>query len=102
MNGHFDFGAENVFITTSHMALLAFAAFVCLRFMRLLETMQSGHEDQMARLDEEREKINDFLTNVSHEIRTPVNAVVGLSRLLERRDLADDLRRDFEVKASAI
>ena len=101
VNGHFDFGAENVFITTSHMALLAFAAFVCLRFMRLLETMQSGHEDQMARLDEEREKINDFLTNVSHEIRTPVNAVVGLSRLLERRDLADDLRRDVVSVQSA-
>ena len=99
--GHFDFGAENVFITTSHMALLAFASFVCLCFMRLWETMQSGHSDQMARLDEEREKINDFLTNVSHEIRTPVNAVVGLSRLLERRDLAEDLRRDVLSVQSA-
>ncbi len=95
LGGQFDFGAENVFITIAHLALLAFAGFVCLRFMGLWESLQSGHGQQMARLEAEREKINDFLTNVSHEIRTPVNAVIGLSGLLERRSDAADLKRDL-------
>lgn len=95
LGGQFDPGAENVFITVAHLALLAFAGFVCLRFVGLWESLQSGHGQQMARLEAEREQINDFLTNVSHEIRTPVNAVIGLSKLLERRAEAAELKRDL-------
>ena len=95
LGGQFDFGAENVFITVAHLALLAFAGFVCLRFVGLWESLQSGHGQQMAQLEAERAQINDFLTNVSHEIRTPVNAVIGLSKLLERRAEAAELKRDL-------
>ncbi|MFJ4603954.1 sensor histidine kinase [Streptomyces griseoluteus] len=56
---------------------------------RELETTNSGvlalHselEDKRRQLQEASEAKTRFWTNISHELRTPVNAVVGLSRLL--------------------
>ena len=42
----------------------------------------------------ERSK-NDFLVNVSHEIRTPINAVCGMSEAILQEDLPMDVRRDI-------
>lgn len=41
----------------------------------------------------ERSK-DDFLVNVSHEIRTPINAVCGMSEAILQEDLPLDVRRD--------
>lgn len=41
----------------------------------------------------ERSK-NDFLVNVSHEIRTPINAVCGMSEAILQEDLPLNVRRD--------
>lgn len=41
----------------------------------------------------ERSK-NDFLVNISHEIRTPINAVCGMSEAILQEDLPLDVRRD--------
>ena len=92
--GTSDLSPENIFITIAHFSLLTFAGFVCLRFIRLWETLGGSFQEQMKLLSEEREKINDFLINVSHEIRTPVNAVIGLAKILEKRELPKELRSD--------
>lgn len=40
---------------------------------------------------------NEFLSNMSHEVRTPLNAIDGLSSsLLENEDISDDIRSDIE------
>ncbi|MDE7199564.1 MAG: hypothetical protein K2O15_11880, partial [Lachnospiraceae bacterium] len=41
----------------------------------------------------ERSK-SDFLVNISHEIRTPINAVCGMSEAILQEDLPIDVRRD--------
>ena len=41
----------------------------------------------------ERSK-DDFLANISHEIRTPVNTICGMSEIVLREDITDKVRED--------
>ncbi|MDE5416623.1 response regulator [Labilibaculum sp. DW002] len=45
---------------------------------------------------EESEKLKSaFLSNISHEIRTPINAIVGFSNLLSDKDIDAELHKGF-------
>ncbi len=48
----------------------------------------------------ERSK-SDFLANISHEIRTPVNTVCGMSEMILREDISDAIRENaFSIQAA--
>ena len=38
---------------------------------------------------------NDFLANVSHEIRTPINSICGMSEIILREELPDKIRESI-------
>lgn len=39
---------------------------------------------------------DDFLANISHEIRTPINTIAGMSEILANEDLKDDVREKVQ------
>lgn len=39
---------------------------------------------------------DDFLANISHEIRTPINTIAGMSEILANEDLRDDVREKVQ------
>ena len=70
----------------------------------LNKARMDGIEKQMQIIDSlkeaERSK-NDFMANVSHEIRTPINTVCGMSEIILREDLAEQVRADvFSIQAA--
>ncbi len=44
---------------------------------------------------------SEFLTNMSHDIRTPMNAILGITRLMESEPSMSDKMRDYIRKAHA-
>lgn len=85
---------------------LALAAWLLLRHRRLLELEIAGHLRTARRLEQatraaesaSRAK-SDFLASMSHEIRSPMNAVLGLTQLALEQE-TDPRQRNLLAKAS--
>lgn len=82
--------------TALHLILMlvasALAKLVIDRWQQVLEHSQEDLED----LTEATDRLNDFLASVSHEIRTPINAVMGLSGICLERTGDEEQRRNLE------
>ncbi len=68
--------------------------------------LKNGMEKTIKEAREEAQKAiqskDTFLANVSHETRTPMNAIIGLSHILLQSDLNDEQKTNlFKIKRSA-
>ncbi|MBE5924129.1 MAG: response regulator [Lachnospiraceae bacterium] len=58
-------------------------------------------DDQISELGDATTRLSDFLANVSHEIRTPINAVIGLSKVCIKREKDEAIKRDLGAISAA-
>ncbi len=82
-----NFSVSSVVRTAMVFVIVPLSAIVIERIVRAWETTEKKYQDRIEVLTEENERANNFLANVSHEIRTPISAVLGLSYVLENEDL---------------
>ena len=68
-----------------HIAIVVLVYCICVRVIneRLEEEEENRIKDE--RIESNDESMEDFLSNISHELRTPVNVVNGMSDLLIKR-----------------
>ncbi len=92
----FVFTPLDVTRTLLHAALVIMVGWIARiiidRWGRVLR--RAGQE--IAAEKESTEHLNDFLANVSHEIRTPVNAVLGFTAVCLEKEVDSDVRRSME------
>lgn len=65
---------------------------------RLTLTQAASNEqmlESLASIREAQRSKDDFMANVSHEIRTPIHTVCGLSEAVLREDLSDEVREEI-------
>ena len=58
-------------------------------------TERENYADVIAQLRQTTHRAEDFLTNVSHEFRTPINAVTGMSDVMLRNEDNPQKRKDL-------
>ncbi|MBR4514992.1 MAG: response regulator [Lachnospiraceae bacterium] len=78
-------------------ALAIFGRYIISRWKQVIH----ASEDEIEELTEATERLNDFLANVSHEIRTPVNAVIGLSGICIDKERDPEVKKDMESVRNA-
>ena len=96
-----DFTASNVIRGLWHLLLVAITAIIATRLVAAVGRLSEGYESKIKRLGEENKSAGDFLANVSHEIRTPINAVIGLTGVVMEQEQNPDLRRSLQSVADA-
>ena len=79
-------------VLVTRCLLHAFAILIVGYFIRVIlhewEAATEVADEKIEELKQATHRMDDFLVNVSHEIRTPVNAVIGLtSVMLEKKDM---------------
>ena len=82
-------------LTVSRIALhciTEICAYLVLReIIRNNRTDAEELERMNARRQSDRDDMEDFLVNISHELRTPVNVINGLSSIMMKKDAGDDV-----------
>lgn len=98
------------------MVVLVVCRFIALQSIRLLQKQSSELEDMTRQAvearklaDESNQSKSRFLSNLSHEIRTPINAVLGLDEMIIResneeaiKDYAKDIQSSGKTLLSLV
>ena len=84
-----DLSVEGVIRTAMVFMMIPLSAILINRIIRAWYDAENKYIEQIDTLSKENERVNNFLANVSHEIRTPISAVIGLSYVLQKENLSD-------------
>ncbi|MBR6257363.1 MAG: response regulator [Lachnospiraceae bacterium] len=82
-------GFDEVVRTAMLFLIIPFSAIVVERIVSAWDITEQDYNERIRILSEENERANNFLANVSHEIRTPISAVLGLSYVLQDEELPE-------------
>lgn len=92
----FDMGTQNMIrlglgltIVTGSMTIARY------RIKRRLEA-RKVYDSTLAQLEKSGRQNSEFLSNVSHEIRTPINMVLGISEVILEKDISPEIRADMQ------
>lgn len=78
-----------------HVALIITAGIVARTIIDKWDEDILNSLDEIIFLKDATNRLNDFLANVSHEIRTPINAVVGLAGVCQDKVENEDVKSDL-------
>ena len=94
--GDLNMGISAIARTVLCFLIVMFAGIVVIRFIKAQKKQIEQIEEQLDIVLEENRRANNFLANVSHEIRTPINAVIGLSAVSLKKNLEGEIRDNME------
>lgn len=86
---------SNIIRAIWHLLLVAIVAIIATQLVAAIDRLSEGYESKIKKLGEENKSAGDFLANVSHEIRTPINAVIGLTGVVMEQEKDPQLRRSL-------
>ncbi|MCR5654681.1 MAG: response regulator [Lachnospiraceae bacterium] len=81
--------------------IIGLTAFIAKQIVTAWHTAENGYQQELTEVRAENGRVNNFLANVSHEIRTPVNAVMGLSAVLEKENLPKHIADNISAISDA-
>ncbi len=96
-----ELGRDSLLRLLLHAVLIALIGWTAWINIKKWSQLLFNVDSDIAKLEDETHRMDDFLTNLSHEIRTPVNAVIGLTTVILKREKDDALREDMQTVQNA-
>ena len=91
----YDFDGLTISRILLHAFLIFVAGWISRIIIRTWTEILNQSKDEIEILQGATTRLNDFLANVSHEIRTPINAVIGLSDVCIKKEDDPDIRKAY-------
>lgn len=84
-----------------HIVVILASGHIMMRLMDAVRKEEEELNSKIEALNQEAKSADDFLTNVSHEIRTPVNVVLGLSGVCLDREKDEEIKDNLRSISEA-
>ncbi len=98
-NERFSFDTEEISRLMLHVALVWIIYLSCTRVIRVRSEEIELQRIKDAKIEAYDTDMEDFLSNISHELRTPVNVVNGMSDLLIKKNVGSE---PYSIKDAGI
>ncbi len=92
---NFSFEVVNISRLILDVVIVSLVWFGCIKAINDRTEMRESYEEKENRMAVVDADMEDFLTNISHELRTPVNVVLGMSEMQIQKKLGDEA---FSIK----
>ena len=101
LEGTTEFDSLLIARTVMHFFVMAMIAWFSINTVNKWNQVMDASKEEIDSLQDSTERLNDFLANVSHEIRTPVNAIIGLSGICIDKEKDPEIEKDLIAVRSA-
>ncbi len=83
--------------TTRIIDIYASVFMMLILFYALMRTVKTSYSKEYKKAMQSDKLKSSFLENINHEVRTPLNAIIGFSGLINEDDITADQRKEFGV-----
>lgn len=84
-----------------HITLILVTGWVSRIIIDKWSVVSRNAQTELEERQHQIEKLNDVLANVSHEIRTPINTIIGLTQFVMKEDNSDETQKNLACVARA-
>lgn len=81
--------------TLLHVAVVTMTAWISRTIINKWQEVLGHSKEEITKLNESTVRLNDFIANVSHEIRTPINTILGLCNIEISKETDRDRKNDL-------
>ena len=93
------FDELNISRVILHICVVGLVYFDCVKSIHDHSDRKKSEEEKDAKIEAVDADMEDFLSNISHELRTPVNVVNGMSEMLIKKGVGEEI---FSIKRAGI
>ena len=79
-----------------HFVLLLMAGWLARTIIKRWSLIFGKSGEKIAELNESTNRMNSFMANLSHELRTPINAILGITNVMLDKETDPELKSDMD------
>ena len=81
--------------TALHVVLMFMCGWLAMIIIKKWDAVFHRSDNKIKELNDSTKRMNSFMANLSHELRTPINAILGITSVMVEKENSEELKADM-------